>query len=288
MSQSPLKNVQSELSCYAKRFVKMTQELTYTRREFPGGVEEFSYSYSEDPGQNETEMTREDYKAVRGIKEWLLDLEDIKFTDKDISNLRVNVRKTHQIILETSAIKLFNVHGKFSGSDVKGTVLFKSRVTQLKAHHSFRIAKSMEFKLRGYTTFTGQFAFNRMVVKSDERWEEGGFTATNYLLDNKKYQLIQALPEDARVGDSGVFMEIKDNSDEARLSWRLENKFGRICLAFVEEASRVQRKLSYSITDLYELDLEGNFYHYQTRLEFSNGDGMLLNRDDIFAVPKLP
>ena len=83
-------------------------------------------------------------------------------------------------------------------------------------------------------------------------------------------------------------MEIKDNSDEARLSWRLENKFGRICLAFVEEASKVQRKLSYSITDLYELDLEGNFYHYQTTLEFSNGDSMLLNRDDIFAVPKLP
>ena len=98
MNKSPLKNSQDDLTCYVKRFIKMTQALSYIRREFPDGTETFFYSYNDDPGQNETQITREEYKAVRGIREWLLDLENIEFSDIDVNQLRVDVRKIFQII----------------------------------------------------------------------------------------------------------------------------------------------------------------------------------------------
>lgn len=286
--KSAFKNSQNDLACYVKRYVKMTQQLNYTRREFPDGTETFAYSYSDDPGQNETVISREEYRAVRGIKEWLLDIEDIEFSDKDINDLRVNVKKIIQLILETSFIKTFHVYGKLGGMDVKGTATFRSTSNISKPNNLSRIRKSIEFKLKGYTTFTGQFSFNKIVVRSKESWDDEGLTNSNYLLNDKRYQIIQALPENASIGDYGDFMKIEDSSDQAAFRWRLENKYKRLFLVIIDEASKLKRTLSYTFTHFYELDLDGNFYHHQTRLEFSNGDNILLNADDVFAVPNIP
>jgi hypothetical protein len=260
----------------------MTKELTYTRRLYPNSLETFTYSYGDDPGQNETEITREEYKAVRGVKEFLLDLESIESSDEDINNLRVNVREMFQILLETSGIKKFKIFGKFSGSEVNGVGTFRSLSTKLVRNNLLRIEKQLELKLKGYTSFTGQFSFNKIVVKSKECWANDSVTATNYLLNSKKYQLIQALPENASVGDAGIFMEIKDSTDNASFSWRLENKHRQIFLVIVETTSKVQRTLSHSVTSFYELDLNGNFYHDRTRLEFSSGDNILLHNAELF------
>ena len=287
MNKSPLKTSQYGLTCYIKRFMKMTQTVAYIRRELPDGTEIFSYSYSDDPGQNETEITRERYKAVRGVKEYLLDLEIIDFSDDDISNLRVDVRRIFQTVLETSVIKIFHVIGKFSGSDIKGIGKFRSLSAKSMRNNLLRIEKKLELKLKGYTSFTGEFSFNKIVVKSRECWAEDSFTATDYILNSKKHQLIQSLPERASVGDTGIFMEVEDSSDKARLSWRLENNHKQIYLVVIKTASKVNWNLSYSETSFYELDLEGNFYHDRTRLEFSNGDNLLLNTNDIFSAPNI-
>jgi len=288
MNKSPLKNSQDDLNCYVKRFMKMTQALSYIRKEFPDGTETFSYSYNDAPGQNETQISREEYKAVRGKTEWLLDLKKIEFSDMDINQLKVDVRKIFQIILETSIIEKFGVHGKFAGSEINGAAKLRSVSTKSKEKKSVLVEKELEFELKGYTTFTGQFSFNNIAVKSKESWENDSVTVSNYLLDNKIFELIQALPENASVGDSGVFMEIKDHIDQAKKTWRLEYRYKTIYLVINESVSQGQRDLSYSATDLYELDLEGNFYHYQTRLEFSNGDNLLLNPTNMLSFSNTP
>ena len=54
------------------KYVKLTNEKYYCRINHPDGTNTFHYTYHEDPGGNEFSMSEDDYKAVRGISEQLL------------------------------------------------------------------------------------------------------------------------------------------------------------------------------------------------------------------------
>ena len=56
-------------------YIKQTQNLYYCRVSNPDGSNTFHYSYVDDPGGNEFELTEQQYKAVRGIRECLFFVE---------------------------------------------------------------------------------------------------------------------------------------------------------------------------------------------------------------------
>lgn len=55
------------------KYVKLTKEKYYCRINHPDGTNTFHYTYYEDPGGNQFSMSQDDYKAVRGISEQLLE-----------------------------------------------------------------------------------------------------------------------------------------------------------------------------------------------------------------------
>lgn len=55
------------------KYVKLTKEKYYCRINHPDGTDTFHYTYYEDPGGNEFSMSQDEYKAIRGISEQLLE-----------------------------------------------------------------------------------------------------------------------------------------------------------------------------------------------------------------------